>query len=63
MLPELRLQQDLLQPGDEYAPPPNPGGTPFTAATYTAAKVNGFQVASATTDLSATQSVSSPPDR
>ena len=44
-------------PATKYAPPLNSDGTSFAAATYTAAKVNGFQAASATTDLSATQSV------
>ncbi len=44
-------------PATTYLPPVNSDGTPFAAATYTAAKVNGFQAASATTDLSATQSV------
>ena len=44
-------------PATTYAPPLNSDGTSFAAATYTAAKVNGFQVASPTTDLSAPQSV------
>jgi type IV pilus assembly protein PilY1 len=44
-------------PATTYDPPVNSENTPFAAATYTAAKVDGFQVASATTNLSTTQSV------